>query len=128
MAKILVIEDMFEIRMMIRSFLERKGHTVTDAQNGDEGLERLRIDTPDIIVTDLLMPGKDGLGTIKELRNKGLKTPIIIVTGYEEPISKADAQEYGITKILMKPFSSDELIKAVEDSLSMRETVSQCLH
>ncbi|MGA1843710.1 MAG: response regulator [bacterium] len=128
MAKILIIEDMFEIRMMIRSFLERKGHAVTDAQNGDEALERLSSDNPEVIITDLLMPGKDGLGTIKELRNKGLKTPIIIVTGYEEPISQEDAKQYGITKILMKPFSSDELVKAVEHSLGMRETVCQCLH
>ena len=127
MAKILIIEDMFEIRMMIRSFLERKGHTVTDAQNGDEALERLDMDNPEVIITDLLMPGKDGLGTIKELRNKGLKTPIIIVTGYEEPISHEDAKQYGITKILMKPFSSDELVKAVEESFAMRDALSQCL-
>ncbi|MGA1865412.1 MAG: response regulator [bacterium] len=117
MSKVLIIEDMYEIRMMMRSFLSRKGHNVTDAKDGDEALQLIKEDLPDIIITDMLMPGKNGFDTIKEIQKNGLDLPVILISGYNDPISQNRALELGITKILTKPFQSRELIEAVEYSL-----------
>jgi CheY-like chemotaxis protein len=127
MSKVLIIEDMYEIRMMMRSFLIRKGHSVTDAKDGDEALQLIKRDLPDIIITDMLMPGKDGFETIREIQKNGLDLPIILVTGYNDPISQNRAIELGITKILTKPFQAHELTDAVEDSLKVSKSYSLSL-
>ena len=119
MARVLIIEDCYEIRMMMRSFLIRKGHKIIDAKDGERALEHINTERPDVIVTDMKMPGKDGLETIRELRKNGMDIPIIIATGYDEPFSEKEAQELGISKILIKPFSDIELIEAVEDALKI---------
>ena len=117
MAKVLVIEDCYEIRMMMRSFLIRKGHKIIDAKDGETAFEQIKKERPDIIVTDMKMPGKDGLDIIRELQRNSMDIPIIIATGYDEPFSREEAEELGISKILIKPVSDKELIEAVEDTL-----------
>lgn len=124
MSKVLIIEDMFEIRMMMRSFLTRKGYNVIDAKNGDEALQILKNDHPDVIITDMLMPGKDGFETIREIQKNGLDLPVILVTGYNDPVSQNKANDLGIIKVLTKPFRAHELIGAVEDSLKLSRSCS----
>ncbi|MGA1792092.1 MAG: response regulator [bacterium] len=119
MARVLIIEDCYEIRMMMRSFLIRKGHKIVDAKDGEKALEHINTEHPEVIVTDLRMPGKDGLDTIRELRKNGMDIPIIVATGYDEPFSQKEAQEFGISKILTKPVSATELINAVEVALKI---------
>ena len=127
MAKILVIEDMYEIRMMMRSFLIRRGHKVIDAKDGVEALQLIKNDSIDIIVTDMLMPGKSGFDIIREVQKNEMDVPIIMVTGYNDPVSQNKALELGVTKILAKPFSADDLIDAVEDSLKAKRSCSLSL-
>jgi len=119
MARVLIIEDCYEIRMMMRSFLIRKGHKIMDAKDGEKAFEHINTERPDVIVTDMKMPGKDGLDTIRELRKNGMDIPIIVATGYDEPFSEKEAQELGISRILTKPVSDTKLIEAVEDALKM---------
>jgi len=122
MARVLIIEDCYEIRMMMRSFLIRKGHRIVDAKDGEMAFEYINTERPDVIVTDMKMPGKDGLDTIRELRGHGMDIPIIVATGYDEPFSEREAQELGISRILTKPVSDTELIEAVEDALEKSKT------
>lgn len=127
MSKVLIIEDMYEIRMMMRSFLIRKGYKVTDARDGDEALQFIKKDIPEVIITDMLMPGKDGFETIREIQKNGINVPVILITGYNDPISQNMALDLGITKILTKPFQARELIAAVEDSLRVSKSYSLSL-
>ena len=127
MPKVLIIEDTYGLRMIMRSFLIKKGYKVKDAKDGERALQMIRNDTPDVIITDMLMPEKDGFDTIQEIRKNKRDIPIIIVTGLEDPMSQDMAQELGVSKILIKPFSEDDFIEAVEESLKIHRYTAPSL-
>ena len=102
MPKALIIEDTYDLRMIMRSFLIKKGYKVKDAKDGERGLHLIQKVTPDVIITDMLMPEKGGFDTIQEIRKNNLDIPIIIVTGCEDPMSQEMAQELGVSRILIK--------------------------
>ena len=77
MARILVIDDEKPVRNLLRNLLEGAGHQVIEACEGDEGLRFYRTGYPDLVITDMHMPGKDGFQVIKELHGEGL--PILLV-------------------------------------------------
>ena len=81
MAKILVLDDEPSILLMIKKMLEREGHEVDLALNGREGMELFEKNQPDLLITDIIMPEKEGLETIFELRKKHPKLKIIAISG-----------------------------------------------
>ena len=81
MAKILVLDDEPSILLMMKKMLEKEGHEVAVALNGIEGMELYEQNIPDMVITDILMPGKEGLETIIELRKKNPRLKIIAVSG-----------------------------------------------
>ena len=81
MAKILVIEDDKIVASIVAKFLSNGGHAVTVANDGDEGLRAVAADVPDLVITDVFMPEKDGLEAIRELREKNPKLPVIAMSG-----------------------------------------------
>jgi CheY-like chemotaxis protein len=81
MAHILMIDDDEVLRATIRRVLERAGHRVTEAENGDVGMRIVQGETPDLVITDLLMPEKEGIETIQELREGFPEIPIVAVSG-----------------------------------------------
>ena len=70
MAKVLIIDDEPHMRRLVRRILHDAGHEVVEAQDGDEGILRVKCDRPDIVITDIVMPGKEGIATILELRRQ----------------------------------------------------------
>ncbi len=120
MGKILVIDDEPYILLMIKKMLEQNGHSVDLASNGKEGLELLENNLFDILITDIVMPEKEGLETILEVRQKYPGLKIIAISGggrldsneYLEP-----ARHFGAKKIIKKPFQKSELLSAVNDLL-----------
>ena len=117
--RILVIEDDNEVRLMVRQMLERAGHEVAEAINGDEGVESYRQRPVDLVITDILMPGKDGVETIRELRRDFPEVRIIAMTGFRGTFSRLPAAEYlGAKRTLVKPFSSKQLLDAVDETLA----------
>lgn len=81
MESILIIDDEPQIRSMIRLILERSGYTVIEASDGIEGIRRFREKPADLIITDLIMPNKDGIGMIIELKKEFPDVKIVAMSG-----------------------------------------------
>lgn len=121
MKSILVIDDEEQLARMVRIMLEREGYRVVVAQNGKEGMKYFRVEPTDLVITDIFMPEKEGLETIRELRKDFPGTKIIAMSG---GTSKAEgfsalplAEKLGATFTLVKPFSRTELLTLVRKCL-----------
>ena len=117
MAKILIIEDELQIRIILEKILKLAGHEVILASNGAEGVSRFRAAPTDLVLTDIFMPDQEGVETISQLRREFPDIKIIAMSGHDGPML-AVAKHLGVSAILQKPFSSEELLKAVSRSLS----------
>jgi DNA-binding NtrC family response regulator len=120
MARILLIDDESQIRSMLRLMLERVGYEVIEAEDGMEGIRQYRDNPADLIITDLIMPNKDGIGMIIELKKEFPQVKIIAMSGggVNRPEGYLDgAQKLGATRTLTKPIDRDEMINAVKETL-----------
>jgi len=116
MAKILLIEDEAPLRGLLKELLQFMGHEVVVAENGEKGLAKQLEVEADLVLTDLIMPGKEGLETIRELKAGWPNLKIIAMSGGGRA-SGADylelAHELGAEQVLAKPFSRQELADAL---------------
>jgi CheY-like chemotaxis protein len=119
MASILVVDDSAVVRRMLGLILERTGHLVTFAANGDEGLTALRAQRPDLIISDLEMPVMDGLAFVRQLRadtgSRGI--PVIMLTASGEAEDHRVIADMGIAGFATKPLRSNEVIELVSGAL-----------
>jgi CheY-like chemotaxis protein len=117
-AHILVIEDEENILGLITTMLEKSGHHVVGAHDGTEGLMIYRDQPTDLVITDILMPKKDGVETIRELKRDFPQARIIAITGYRGRFNRLPAAEFvGAQVTLMKPFTQSQLLEAVDGLL-----------
>jgi DNA-binding response OmpR family regulator len=114
MKKILIIEDDPAIRTGLNETFTTEGYSVIEADTGTKGFEIASKNNFDIIVLDLILPGKDGIEICKDLRSLGVKTPIIMVTSRKEEIDKILGLEIGADDYVTKPFSIRELLARVK--------------
>jgi DNA-binding NtrC family response regulator len=120
MARILIIDDESQIRSMLRLMLERVGYEIAEAPDGIEGIRQYRENPADLIITDLIMPNKDGIGMIIDLKKEFPKVKIIAMSGggVNRPEGYLDgAKKLGATRTLTKPIDRDEMLKAVKETL-----------
>lgn len=122
MARILVVDDMPAVIALLRVALEDCGHTVAEASDGAACLDLVRREAFDLIVLDMMMPGLDGIETVKRLRAGEHDTPIIAMSGGTDEFPAAASlkmsEMYGADRLLFKPFDNDELIAAIDDLLA----------
>ena len=131
MPRILVIEDDEGLRKMLSVSLEGAGYAVTQAPDGKDGLASLRKTPVDLVLTDLVMPGKEGLETILEIRRTQPHLKIIAMSGGSRTGMRDNltmAKNFGANLVFSKPFSLAVIMKAVADLLGgspqvPRETV-----
>ena len=121
MARILIIDDDEQFRAMLAQMLEEDAHSVTVACDGDEGLSLIAEAMPQLIITDILMPHKDGIETIAALSQAGSEIPIIAVSGGQR-VTTADfnlalASLIGVKATLAKPFTRADLRLALKQAL-----------
>jgi CheY-like chemotaxis protein len=112
MERILVIDDDDAVRATIRRVLERAGYVVEVAVNGADGIRLYRNAPHDLVITDLYMPEKEGIETIQELRAERPDLPILAVSGGilgDKSGPLTDAELFGASATLAKPFSTEEL-------------------
>jgi DNA-binding response OmpR family regulator len=121
MARVLVIDDEQQIRRMIKIALEQEGYDVTLAEDGNAGLAAIRDQPMDLVITDLIMPDKEGIETIIELRKKYPAVPIIAISGggRVSPKNYLDvARSIGASRVFEKPVALRDLTTAVRDLLA----------
>ncbi len=114
MKQILIIEDDPAIRIGMKETLTSEGYSVQEADTGTKGFEIASQKYFDLILLDLILPGKDGLEICRDLRNNGVKTPIVMVTSRKEEIDKILGLEIGADDYVTKPFSIRELLARVK--------------
>lgn len=120
MASILVIDDNPEFREILRRHLEANGHGVTLAENGEQGLDLLGQGHFDIVLTDILMPQRDGVEVLREAKRRWPDLPVIAISGggwigATELLGMAE--RLGADKVLQKPVRREDLIQAVDQAL-----------
>lgn len=121
MQKILVIDDEPHILLMLKKMLERHDFEIEMATNGAEGLSLFKLSTPDLVITDIIMPEMEGLETIREMKRIKPDLKIIAMSGG----GKVSADSYlkiagifGASKSLAKPFTMNEMLLAVQDLIT----------
>ena len=112
MSKILVVDDEFRIREIIKKYANFEGHKVTEAVDGMSAIEICNKETFDIIIMDVMMPELDGFSACKEIR-KHCNAPIIMLSARGEEYDKIHGFELGIDDYVVKPFSPKELMMRV---------------
>jgi DNA-binding response OmpR family regulator len=113
MAKVLIVEDDDVIAQGMARHLEVAGFDPLHVSRGDAGLTRLRFDRPDVVVLDLMLPGRDGWNLIETARGEGIGTPIVVVSARGTEHDRVHALELGADDYLVKPFSMQELVARV---------------
>ena len=122
--KVLVVDDEKPISDIIKFNLEKEGYEVVVAYDGEEALQKVESESPDLIVLDLMLPKIDGLEVAKQVRAKR-STPIIMVTAKDSELDKVLGLELGADDYVTKPFSNRELVARVKANLRRQDaTVS----
>ena len=110
---ILIVEDDSSARRAIGRFLKCEGWIILEASNGVQGLRIFRSQLPEIVLTDVVMPGFDGFFLTAVIKSISPQSPIIIMTGLGDPELDEKAQDLGISALLRKPFDPEQLLVAL---------------
>ncbi|MBI1999582.1 MAG: sigma-54-dependent Fis family transcriptional regulator [candidate division NC10 bacterium] len=121
MSRILVVDDEEAMREFLRILLEKDGHQVTTAADGEDGLALATGRELDLVISDIKMPRRDGVGLLAGLREHGLDTPVIMVTAYASSDSAIQAMKQGAFDYITKPFKVDEIRLVIQRALARVE-------
>ncbi len=125
MVKILIVEDEPNMVAGLRDNFEYEGYDVLTAMDGSEGLKRALVDSPDLVVLDVMMPKMSGLDVCKQLKAKRPSIPIIMLTSRGQEVDKVVGLELGADDYVTKPFSIRELLARVKAVLRRARTLPQ---
>jgi CheY-like chemotaxis protein len=127
MARILLIEDDADVRAVIQTMLQSRGHEVATAVDGEEGLRQFAAQPFDLVICDIFMPNMDGIGTLRELRRRRADLPIVVTSGGSPNVLRVNdkgnsdylefAKQLGAMATIAKPFTIKQLMDIVEAAL-----------
>ena len=120
-SRILVVEDESKVARAIREGLERQGHQVVIAPTGEEGFFLVNAEEFDLVILDLMLPGRDGLQVLSTLRKRGLETRVLILTARDAIEDRVQGLDKGADDYLVKPFAFPELLARVRALLRRTE-------
>ena len=123
-AHILVVDDDEGIRLLVKKYLNENNYLVTTADTAENADQKIKLINFDLIILDIMMPGKSGLEFIKENKNK-LETPVILLTAKGEAIERIEGLEIGADDYLPKPFEPRELILRIQNILDKTKKNNQ---
>ena len=122
MAKILIVDDDPVMHLLYLAHLQKQGHQLVVARDGEEGLTKVVEEMPELILLDIVLPGMDGLSFLRELRKSVTKEsiPVIVITGLkaDHTIMRKETEQAGASGFLSKPFSPAQLLGEVKRVLS----------
>ncbi|SEM86336.1 two-component system, OmpR family, response regulator ResD [Mesobacillus persicus] len=121
--KVLVVDDEERIRRLLKMYLERENFIIDEAEDGNEALAKALANEYDVILLDLMMPGKDGIEVCRDLREKK-STPVIMLTAKGEEVNRVQGFEVGTDDYIVKPFSPREVVLRVKAMLRRSSSTS----
>ncbi|RMD63919.1 MAG: response regulator [Alphaproteobacteria bacterium] len=124
MARILVAEDDLAVQSFVARALAHRGHAVTAVGDGVQALEALNDGAFDILLTDIVMPGLDGIALALKVAREWPQMPVLLMTGYAAERQRAHNLEELIHEVITKPFTLTQVCDAVEAALQRRDVAS----
>ena len=124
MKKILIVEDDKSIAELQKDYLEMSGYRVTCAFDGDQGIQQIKEKEFDLIILDLMLPGKDGFTILKEI-SETKEVPVLIVSAKDEEMYKIKGLNLGAADYITKPFGMGELVARVNSHIKTYEKLKQ---
>ena len=122
LAHILVVDDDEGIRLLVKKYLTENKYLVNTAENAEEAFQKIKIVKFDLIILDIMMPGKNGLDFLKDNR-KDINAPIILLTAKGQANERVEGLEIGADDYLAKPFEPKELILRIKNILSKTKKI-----
>jgi excisionase family DNA binding protein len=119
--RILVVDDEASIRELLEKTLAMSDYDVDTAPDGRTALERMRLYPYDLLITDLRMPGMDGLTVIREAKRYKADLPVLVITGYSTESSAIEAANLGVNGYLTKPFRVSQVLGKAAKALGIEE-------
>jgi DNA-binding NtrC family response regulator len=123
--RILITDDDMDLRELLTEAVKNWGYEVSVARDGDEALRKLRMERFDIVITDLMMPGMDGLALLQKVKDLDKEILVIIITGYATIETAVKAIENGAYDYIAKPFRLDELMIVIKNACERLRLVLQ---
>lgn len=123
MARIIVIDDQEPIRRVVRRALELEKHEVEEASDGEMGMQLLARQRADVVITDIFMPGQDGILTLRQIRKQFPDVKVIVMSGGDSTGTldlRRDAELLGAVSSMQKPFNAREIVAAVRALLGQQ--------
>ncbi len=125
-----MVDDEPPVRMLLRRFLESSGYAVAEVGTGEEALERIRRDPPDLVFLDLQLPDQSGHSVLEAIRAEPATRllPVVMLTGLATSEQKVRAYQLGVTDFLAKPFAPDELLPRVRSLVQLKQFADEHDH
>lgn len=114
--KVLLIEDEPHIVAALRFLLQREGHTVFDHGDGQDAMQRIRAIQPDLVILDVMLPGRTGMQILQDLRDDGATRdlPVLMLTAKGQKKDREAAESAGASMFMTKPFANEEILRNVK--------------
>jgi DNA-binding NtrC family response regulator len=125
MSTLLVVEDKESMARMLKETLEAEGYSTAIASSGTEGIEKIRRQAPDLVITDLKLPGEDGMRVLKESMEENPLRPVIIMTAFGTIDNAVEAMKEGAFDFITKPFNIDHLLLLIRRALENYRLVTE---
>ncbi len=123
--RILIVDDEDMLRLFLRDFLLDRGHEPLEAADGESGLETVKRESPDVVFSDIMMPGMDGITMLKAIKTLPDSPPVILMTGYADLKTAIEAVQLGAHDYMLKPLELHDLQNRLEHITRMRELERQ---
>ena len=118
--RVLVIDDDPDVLEFLKTFFENLGHDIILTNNAADGVKQVVVSTPDLVLLDIMLPEKDGLTILKEIKDVDKEVPVAMITAYKDAERVIEAFRLGAIDCLLKPFNLDYIINTVLPRISLR--------
>jgi DNA-binding response OmpR family regulator len=118
--RVLVIDDDPDVLEFLKTFFENLGNEIMLTSSAKEGLKQVVVNQPDLVLLDIMMPEKDGLTMLKEIKELDKEVPVVIITAYKDADRVIEAFRLGALDCLLKPFNIDYIVNTVLPRIRIR--------
>jgi DNA-binding NtrC family response regulator len=124
-ASVLIVDDEPLVRQTLSEWMRKKNFRVAEAEGGRQAMEMIRTGDPDIVISDVVMPGMDGIQLLKEAKAVKADIPFLMISGYPSRSTAVDIMNHGASDYLPKPFTPEELTRRVNRTLLQKSAGRQ---